>query len=73
MRLTASVLLLGAFLMAGCPTPDGEQVLISLDRKNLPPNLKQNNADAAIIRHIAAKGADSRFRKVDRGKFTLTK
>ena len=28
---------------------------------------------AAIIREIAAKGDDSRFRKVERGKFTLAK
>ena len=28
---------------------------------------------AAIIREIAAKGADSRFRKIDRGKFELAK
>ena len=28
---------------------------------------------AAIIREIAAKGSKSRFRKTDRGKFTLAK
>ena len=27
---------------------------------------------AAIIREIAAKGADSRFRKVERGKFAVS-
>ena len=28
---------------------------------------------AAIIREIAAKGSESRFRKVERGKFELAK
>jgi len=67
----AKVLGLGAALPMRC----GDIVKIMIDRGYWKTNGKTPAATiyAAITREIAAKGDASRFRKVERGKFTLAK
>jgi len=67
----AKVLALGSALPMRC----GDIVKIMIDRGYWQTNGKTPAATihAAITREIAAKGDASRFRKVERGKFTLAK
>ena len=65
----------GVLAQAGQPLSAGEMVKQMLDQ-NLWQTKGQTPAAtiyAAIIREIATKGKTARFRKVERGKFTLAK
>ena len=65
MRAITGLLILGALLMVGCPSRNGETVFISFNRRSLPSNMTQNNVDAKIVRHKGKRAMQVDFHVVD--------
>jgi len=56
---------IGALAFAGGPAVEKEVALISFDRPSVPDNMKQNEADAEIVRHRRGRAMRVRFHQVD--------